>query len=276
MTTLRRNRRTARLLHCGLGALIALLALALGAGAALAGERWSDLDGYKLSEVTLIGSHNTYDRENYRFLPDALQHSQAIELDVYAQPGEYQFIVSHSDLVANHNNCYKPTSPDAGTRDQDLKSCIEDLWIWHQRFPDHPLVIVKIEPKTGFLGNSTPEELDKQISSNSNPRIPRENIFRPADLLTRRDGSRFATLDEAARANNWPTMAELRGKFMFEIVPGTAQEGLCDFLTDTNCQLAPKQYGARLLDGDIDSVIGFPTFFIFGQDDPRRGDWANW
>ena len=81
MTTSQRNRRMARLLRCGLGALIALLALALGAGAALAGERWSDLDGYKLSEVALIGSHNSYDRANYRFLPDALQHSQSIEID---------------------------------------------------------------------------------------------------------------------------------------------------------------------------------------------------
>jgi hypothetical protein len=258
-----------------LGLALALLATpAAPVAATEPNERWTDLDGYKLSEVTLIGAHNPYERSKYQFLPDALQHSQVIEIDIWPQPAEHQFIVSHGGPAANHtavndNNCYHM---DHGGRDQDIKSCIENLWQWHQRYPDHPLVIVKLEPKSEFYFKADPAELDKQISNKDGiQRIPRANIFKPVDLLTKPDGrTRYATLDEAARANNWPTMARLRGKFMFYIVPGPSAG-----LGDTGW----RQYSERMLSTDPnvrDNVLAFPAMFHHdGPADPRGAKWRN-
>src|SRR5262249_54900236 len=151
--------------------LCALVALfSLGSAALASDERYSDLDGYKLSEVTLNGSHNTYWKSNFKFLTDGLNEGQVIEVDVWPDPVRGIFLVSHDTPISSFNNCYNLGN---GTRNQDLRDCIDDLRQWHDRFPDHPLVIVKIEVKDGFMDKdgARAADIDRTISAAANPRL---------------------------------------------------------------------------------------------------------
>ena len=49
-------------------------------------------------------------------------------------------------------------------------------------------------------------------------------MFKPNDLLNKPGGGQYATLDEAAVAGNWPTRAQLAGKVLLEVIPGTVEE----------------------------------------------------
>lgn len=197
----------------------------------------------KLNNVTLAGSHNTYDKKsNFEYLSYALDKVQVIELDVWAAAGKWY--VSHSSPLGNVNNC--PRSGVIGAdRNQDLRS-------WHDSHPQHELVIVKMELKAGLL--NSPSSLDDLISDISGggaaARIPATWVFKPSDLMcfdapacTRR----YATPEEAARAGNWPTLQSLRGKFMFMMVPGTVSDS------------GPRTYAAALRTGQAQIV--FPAVF---------------
>ncbi len=194
----------------------------------------------KLNNVTLAGSHNTYDKKSdFEYLTYALDKVQVIELDVWAAAGKWY--VSHSSPLGNVNNC--PKSGVIGAdRNQDLRSCIDSLRTWHDSHPQHELVIVKMELKAGLL--NSPSSLDDLISDISGggaaARIPASSIFKPSDLMCFNAPSctsRYATPEEAARAGNWPTLQSLRGKFMFMMVPGTVSDS------------GPRTYAAALRTG---------------------------
>ncbi|MGD9755125.1 MAG: Ca2+-dependent phosphoinositide-specific phospholipase C [Acidimicrobiia bacterium] len=209
-------------------------------------------DALPLDQVTLLGSHNTYQKvssgrdrtaqqvyqnakENkFEYLFDALATSGMIELDIwplsiYDGPRYY---VKH-DLPTpgsvNENNCPEQGRVDLG-RHQDLRSCIEGLRRWHDQNPDHSLVIVKLELKPGFLLSGSPASLDDLIANvsgrepNGDRRLPRDVIFTPRDLMgcdrSNPANCRYSTPEAAVGAQGWPTMGSLRGKFLFTMIPG--------------------------------------------------------
>ena len=224
-----------------------------------------DLSNYRLNQVTLAGSHNTYDKKtDFQYFSDALSFVQLVELDVWAGVGKWY--VSHSNPIANDNNC--PKNGNAGaTRNQDLRSCIDGLRKWHDAHPNHDLVVVKFEFKAG-LGNA-PSSLDDLIAdiqgNGAAARIPKEWIFKPSDLMCKgwpgNCTSRYATPEVAIQAGNWPTIANLRGKFLFLLVPGTVATG------------APSTYADALRNGS--AQIAFPTVFATTSNDPRVDYYGN-
>ncbi len=215
----------------------------------------------KLNNVTLAGSHNTYDKKSdFEYIFDALDKVQVIELDVWAAAGKWY--VSHSDPLGNNNNC--PKSGQSGAdRNQDLRSCIDSLRTWHDSHPQHELVIVKMEFKAGLLNSAA--SLDDLISDISGggagARIPASWIFKPSDLMCFNPPactSHYANPEDAALAANWPTLESLRGKFMFMMVPGTVLDS------------GPRTYAAALRSGQAQIV--FPAVFAnanTGSADPR-------
>jgi hypothetical protein len=203
----------------------------------------SYLDPYRLDQVTLAGGHNTYQKKgygndeirndidgNFNLLYDSLRYTQTVELDVWNIAGHW--FVSHNapqikksfpfvTLHNNDNNC--PLGGVIGAnRNQDLYSCLEGLKGWQDRHPQHPLVIVKLEMKNGFNGNS-PADLDSVINSSDVGLSP--YLFRPEDLMhcdpqTSGCTKDFGSPQAAAQAHNWPTMKQLQGKFMFVMISG--------------------------------------------------------
>ena len=157
------------------------------------------------------GLHNTYDPAAFSYLAQALDTGTSmIELDVWDDFFTQEWKVSHSNPPGNSNNCVNASSASqlyTGGANKDLESCLDDVRVWLGAHPGHGPLIIKLEMKAGFqasLGLS-PAKLDQSISAHLG-----SLVFKPNDLLNKPGGGQYATLDEAARAGNWPTRAAAR------------------------------------------------------------------
>lgn len=106
-----------------------------------------------------------------------------------------------------------------------LRSCLTLLRQWSDSEPGHSPVFILLEPKMSGLERAIPgattvppfdaaafDEIDDSIRNI----LGRDKVFTPDDL--RGD---MSTLEAAALARRWPTVAQARGKFLFlYLVPG--------------------------------------------------------
>lgn len=123
--------------------------------------------------------------------------------DVMLQPG---FKVMHVQDLDQHSTC------------QPFTACLTIVRDWSKAHPQHLPIYVLVETKQGKPLNiphaTTPEpftgatfdELDREIRS----------VFAADEMITPDDmrGS-YASLNDAARAGAWPTLAQARGKVIF-------------------------------------------------------------
>jgi Phosphoinositide phospholipase C, Ca2+-dependent len=249
-----------KLLRTGVATGAAALIALLGSPASAA-----DVQQLPYSESTAVGIHNTYDPSAFPFLADGLNTGTGlVELDVWTNLLGPAFRVSH-DAVGDNNNCTGATTVaglTSGSTDKDLGGCLTDLKTWSDAHPDHAPVVVKVEMKDGFLAdkNRGPVQFDALVNSKLG-----NSLFRPSDLV----GSTYANLDQAARANAWPTRAQLAGKFIFELIPGTVEESnpFDNYLTD-------QEYATYLRDlqsaGNLPQATAFPAVHtVTTPGDPR-------
>ncbi|WP_460106555.1 phosphatidylinositol-specific phospholipase C domain-containing protein [Streptomyces sp. YKOK-J1] len=234
--------------------------LAVGAGHAAA-------EAPKFSDVTAIGTHNAYEKDKYAYFAQALDSGASLlELDVYVDSLSHRWRVSHSNPLGNDNNCEAAKSPDelyGKSRNQDLGGCLDNIAAWNRLHPDHPPIVFKVEMKVGFNDRAGmgPDEFDTLVSGRLGG-----SVYRPADLL----GGTHSTLDAAARADAWPSRDAMRGKFLFELIPGTVEQSnpFDHYWTD-------KEYGDHLRDlsaaGRISAAQAFPAVLGAENGDPRAG-----
>ncbi|WP_229741324.1 phosphatidylinositol-specific phospholipase C1-like protein [Silvibacterium dinghuense] len=108
---------------------------------------------------------------------------------------------------------------DYRSRCEPFTACLAEVRKWSKAHPHHLPVFLLIENKYGKLKDVpfptvTPEEwtpaifddLDKEIRSV----FPESEIITPDDVR-----GKYATLNEAIRAGNWPTLKQARGKVIF-------------------------------------------------------------
>ncbi len=219
----------------------------------------------KFSETTTIGTHNAYEKDKYTYWAQALDSGASLlELDVYADSLNRRWRVSHSNPLGNDNNCEYADEPSelySKDRNQDLGSCLDNMAAWEQLHPNHAPVIVKVEMKVGFNNNVGlgPDEFDTLVSQKLG-----SSVYKPSDLL----GSSYSTLDAAAKANAWPSRDALKGKFVFELIPGTVEKSnpFDHYWTD-------EEYGDHLRDlyaaGNISAAQAFPAVLDAANGDPR-------
>ncbi|WP_329068305.1 phosphatidylinositol-specific phospholipase C domain-containing protein [Amycolatopsis sp. NBC_01480] len=232
--------------------------------AALTGATAASADSPKISHVTTVGVHNTYDPAAYPYLAQALDNgSSLIELDVWPDIITHEWKVSHSNPLGNSNNCVAASSAAdlySGGTNKDLEYCLDDIRIWLAAHPGHTPLTLKLEMKTGFSTNTGlgPDSIDAAFRAHLGGAV-----FKPADLL----GS-YATLDDASKADNWPSVDSLRGKVLTEIIPGTVEEG-----NPTDTLHTDVEYGNYLLAqkaaGKLGDVQIFPTVHNAAPGDPR-------
>ncbi|MBA8928354.1 hypothetical protein BC739_005571 [Kutzneria viridogrisea] len=242
-------------------ALLAVTGLGLSTGTAGA-----DTGSLRLSEATTVGVHNTYDKGAYTYLADALDAGAGmIELDAWFNIFTRKWNVSHSNPLGSDNNCVQAKSPTAnlhtGNRDQNLNDCLDDVNVWLAQHPGAGPLTVKLELKAGFdatIGMG-PAHLDDYVRTSLGSRV-----FKPADLM----GGKYATLDDAARANNWPSRSALAGKVIVEVIPGTVEEG-----NPTDHLWTDVEYARYLRDlaaaGHADQAQIFPAVHNSAAGDPR-------
>ncbi|NJC68651.1 hypothetical protein HC031_02760 [Planosporangium thailandense] len=173
-----------------------------------------------VSHTTTVGLHNTYDPAAFPYLARALdEHPGLIELDVWPDIITHEWKVSHSNPLGNANNCVAAGTPAqlySGSANKNLEYCLDDIRLWLSAHPGSGPLLLKIEMKTGFSGRTGqgPAQLDATIAAHLGAAV-----FKPADLM-----AGYASLDQAARADAWPSRARLSGKVIIEVIPGTVEE----------------------------------------------------
>ncbi|MER6977470.1 phosphatidylinositol-specific phospholipase C domain-containing protein [Streptomyces carpinensis] len=217
------------------------------------------------SGTTAIGTHNAYDKAKYTYFAQALDSGASLlELDVYTDPLSRRWRVSHSNPLGDDNNCEAARTPAelyGKSRNQDLGSCLDNIAAWHQLHPDHGPIVFKVEMKNGFNNNVGlgPDEFDTLVRQKLGTMV-----YKPSDLL----GGAYSSLDAAAQADAWPSRDALRGKVLFELIPGTVEQAnpFDHYWTD-------QEYGDHLRDlyasGDIGEAQAFPAVLGAAAGDPR-------
>jgi hypothetical protein len=238
----------------------AVAALALVATTAQA----ADTDQLPYSSSTGVGVHNSYDKAAFPYFADALDSGAAmLELDVWTNAFGSSWRVSHDNPLGNNNNCANATTTAqlrTNAQNRDLAGCLTDIKTWHDANPGHRPIVLKIEMKDGFLGKSGrgPAAFDALVRSKLG-----DAVFGPADLT----GS-HADLDQAVQADGFPTRAQLAGKFIIELIPGTVEEQnpLDNLWTD-------QEYATYLRDlkaaGKLGDATAFPAVHNVSTGDPR-------
>ncbi|PKV89261.1 phosphatidylinositol-specific phospholipase C domain-containing protein [Streptomyces sp. TLI_146] len=262
------RRRVPRLRTALAGAVAVGLAL-VGAGGGTGAASAAGSEDLPLSGATSSGLHNTYDPAAFPYLAQALDTGTSmIELDVWDDFITKEWKVSHSNPLGNSNNCVNASTPAqlySGSANKNLESCLDDVRVWLAAHPGHGPLMIKLEMKAGFQSRFGlgPAQLDQAISAHLG-----SAVFRPADLLAKPGGGQYATLDEAATAGNWPTRAQLAGKVILEIIPGTVEEG-----NPTDTLWTDKEYATYLRDlhtaGRTAQAQIFPTVHGAQPGDPR-------
>jgi hypothetical protein len=260
-----RTRLPRRTLAAGLAA-AAGLALALVPPAA---AQAVDAGSSSLAAATSVGVHNTYQQSAFPYLAQALDAGATlIELDPWDDTVTHEWKVSHDNPWGNNNNCVNAsTTADlyTGGRNQDLQSCLDDIRVWLTAHPSANPVMIKLELKAGF--NATvgmgPAQLDSLVKAHLG-----NLVYRPADLLTKADGSRYADLDTAAKAGNWPSRSALQGRALLEVIPGTFEmSNPFDHLwTDVEYSRYLRDLNAA---GNVGNAEIFPSVLGAQTGDPR-------
>lgn len=217
-----------------------------------------------LAQQTVTGVHNTYNPADYPFLAQALDAGTGmIELDTWADVFTQEWKVGHDSPTSNNNNCVnasKPADLYTGGANKDLGSCLDDVRVWLAAHPGAGPIIVKVEMKIGFLTGlgMGPTQLDAMVAAHLG-----STLYRPADLL-----GGFPTLDAAARANAWPTRAQLAGKVLMYEIPGTVE--LANPLATTKSDVEYSTYVKNLANaGRIRQASMFPSVLGAASGDPR-------
>ncbi|MDM4719444.1 phosphatidylinositol-specific phospholipase C domain-containing protein [Micromonospora sp. WMMA1363] len=222
-----------------------------------------------LASATTVGIHNTYEQTSFDYLAAALDTGTSmIEIDIWPNIFTQKWKVSHDEPLSNNNNCTTgSTLADlyTGSRNKHFSDCLDNVRVWLDAHPDSGPLMIKIEPKLGLATafGMGADQIDSLIRSHLGDRV-----FRPADLLAKPGGGWYQTLDQAARAGNWPTREQLAGRVLFNIIPGTAENRNPFDWWPTN-----EQYAGHLRNlaaaGKIDKAQIFPTAMGTSGGDPR-------
>ncbi|MFI5520213.1 phosphatidylinositol-specific phospholipase C domain-containing protein [Streptomyces platensis] len=214
---------------------------------------------------TSVGVHNAYEKEKYPYFADALDSGAALlELDLWTNGLGRSFRVSHSNPLGNNSNCEGAANPSqlrTKDRNQDFAGCLADVRAWHDAHPGHRPILFKIEMKDGFnaKGGRGPAEFDALVREKLG-----DAVYGPGDLT-----AGHATPDEAVRAGGWPSRADLAGKFLIELIPGTVEEKnpFDKLWTDVEYAGHLKNLAAQ---GKLGRSTAFPAVHGAAPGDPRE------
>lgn len=101
---------------------------------------------------------------------------------------------------------------------QPFAACLSEIRAWSQAHPGHAPLFILIETKEGALHTEIPTVTPEPFTPAVFDALEREiaTVFPTDEIITPDDvRGHHASLDEAVRANGWPTLAKARGKVVF-------------------------------------------------------------
>ena len=198
--------------------------------------------GFAPSAAKLWQARNpaAFDGLDYRHqpLPEQLSSGiRQIELDVFADSkgGRYAHPAGDAMIAAAHLPPDPPFDPDGvmekpgfkvmHMQDIDYRStcqpftaCLEEVRRWSHEHPHHIPIFILVEtkqqpPRPGAQA-TVPEPFTPEVFDALDAEI--RSVFPPRELITPDDvRGKYATLNEAVLAGNWPTLDSARGKVVF-------------------------------------------------------------
>lgn len=200
----------------------------------------------RLSDVFAAATHNSYwvdhgvgdpaaSGTSERLLDQLLaDHVRAIELDV------------HRDDDVPHGFRVYHTSPGNSLCDP-LDDCLAVLRAFHRALPQHAPLTIVVELKeitaSNFDASHTIADLDAIFGEGLGGLL-----HRPADFLAPCDGHAEKTLRACAKDALWPSIAELRGKFLVTVLGNW----------DTIGAQATRDWADYATAGDVRERAAFP------------------
>lgn len=111
---------------------------------------------------------------------------------------------------------------DFNTHNYTLKSALQEIKTWSQKYPEHIPVFILLELSETSIAGSLPglgfTEVEPWNNAQALQTLENEilDVFSTTNIITPDDvRGNYATLNEAVLAGNWPTIGESRGKVMF-------------------------------------------------------------
>ncbi|MBN1208925.1 MAG: VCBS repeat-containing protein [Myxococcaceae bacterium] len=184
--------------------LVATAVLSLAAGA-------QTLPRY--NEVQQKHSHNTYQR-NESVLEQLLYYSvRSIELDIHSIYYEGTFdphTAPAGDWAVYH------VATDRVSSCKFLSQCLDRLVAFSQAVPQHEVVTVWLELKdaNSFDPTHTPDQLDTLLRQ----KLGTDRLLEPSELLAACPSASGNLARSVLPPCAWPTLASLRGKFVFVLL----------------------------------------------------------
>lgn len=208
----------------------------------------------KINQIQVIGSHNSYRQTIESNLYNTIQAKapnrslkgleydhisiteqlkmglRNLEIDIYVDTKGGKYAHPKGLDIAKSTQAYDPTGimkrpgfkvfhmPDIDFRTSCLTFaiCLQELKKWSDANPDHIPVFITLEPKDGeasFLGTKPEDFTAAQFDAVD--AIIRQELGDDKLITPDRVRGKYATLEEAVLHNNWPSLKEAQGKFLF-------------------------------------------------------------
>jgi len=158
------------------------------------------MDGRPFHLVKFKASHNSFERDERPVTEQLLWNGRqpheagcrGLELDLRESPNLWLWSVDHDEYL--------------GRADAQLTEYLRHLRTWSGFNPGHDVITITVDVKAPTRNRRQfPRYLDATIEEF----LGRERVFTPADLM----GS-APSLVAGAMATGWPTLEELRGRFV--------------------------------------------------------------
>lgn len=209
----------------------------------------------RMNHYQAKGTHNSYHVQphpltiphwKYTHLPldrqFGVQGVRQIELDINYNEETGGFDVFHVPVVDNKTTC------------KTLHACLLTAKSWSDANPRHVPIMVMIEPKTDLTTIGVDDGL-ALLEAAILEVLPEGRIVTPADVQ-----GDAPSLLEAVRQRGWPKLDDVRGRFVFMLLPSSAER---DAYTHGGTDLL-----GRLM--FIDGAVGKPYAVLVTIDDPVR------
>ncbi|MFM2480361.1 Ca2+-dependent phosphoinositide-specific phospholipase C [Celerinatantimonas sp. YJH-8] len=162
----------------------------------------------RYNQVRQKSSHNSYQRtEGY---PDQALYwrIRSMEIDIHNSNDGAGW-----PKLAGNWYVYHASVVDQDSSVNTLADALDVLWAFHQAVPDHEVISLWLDLKDSFdaSADQTPASLDQLLIH----KLGREQIWGAPDLI-----ADYPNLQAAVDAQGWPTLAQLRGKFIFGCTTG--------------------------------------------------------
>lgn len=178
----------------------------------------SRADEIKFNEIQTLITHNSYKKDISKLNYIAMRPFTGVEGSHYEHDtltNQLNNGVRGFELDIQYHNgefwIYHIAIKDSSSQCPDWELALEELKIWSDNNPGHLPISMLIEVKKNNLSSSAVRKLDESIMSV----MGKDKLITPSLLM-----GENRTLRNVAANNDWISLSEAMGKFMFMLHPG--------------------------------------------------------